>query len=77
MKAPRRITVHPSKVPSYVNPCGYVYKGKEYDLVKFGANCEEGYWGYLVDKKGVKVTRGKKLCLGHTAQFGKIFFERV
>lgn len=77
LRTPRRIIVYRSQVPSYVSQYGYVYEGKEYDLVKFTANCEEGFYGYLVDKKGVKVTRGKKLCKGNTAQFGKIFFERV
>lgn len=77
MKAPRHFSVYPSDVPSYVNQCGYIYEGKEYDLVKFQASCQEGYWGYLVDKNGVKVTRGKKLCSGNTAKFGKIVFERV
>lgn len=77
LKTPTRIIVYRSQVPSYVDQEGFVYQGKEYDLVKFSANCKEGFWGYLVDKKGTKVTRGKKLCKGNTAQFGKIFFERV
>nr|DAD86561.1 MAG TPA: hypothetical protein [Inoviridae sp. ct6Sz5] len=77
MKPVKFISVMKSEVPAYVSQNGYIYEGNEYNLVKFEASCKEGYWGYLTDKQGNKITRGKKLCSGNTAKFGKIVFERI
>ena len=78
MKKPKHISVLKSQVPRYVDQNGHIYEGKEYNLVKFQANCEEGYWGYLTDKNGIKITRGKKLCANSQGiKFGNIIFERI
>lgn len=77
MKNPRRIRVLKSEVPAYVCQNGHIYEGEEYNLVKFQADCEEGWWGYLTDKNGIKITRGKKLCANSQGiKFGNIIFER-
>lgn len=78
MKKPKFISVLKSKIPAYVNQNGYIYYGAEYNLVKFEADCKEGYWGYLTDKSGIKITRGKKRGTNSQGiKFGNIIFERV
>ena len=82
MKKPKHISVLASEVPSYVSQNGIIYEGKEYNLVKFGARCESGFWGYLTDKNGIKITRGRKLGVDShgtkfRTKFGIIIFERI